>query len=497
MLVKRRSFLVAAAGAPALVLGARAEIPPAAAREALVKAARFMRSIATEGGYLWRYSLDLKERAGESKATATQIWVQPPGTPSLGAAFLRAHAVTQEPLFLEAARDAADALASGQLASGGWDYLIEFDPVKRAAWFRRADIGSCTAAEAAKRRNISTYDDDTSQSAIRFLLALAEATPGSRDPRDGRARIALDYALQKLIEAQYPNGAWPQRHDGQPCNPADYPVLKATLPVTYPREYGKENYFRHYTLNDHTQRDCILTLLEAWRRTGRQDCLAAAKRGADFLLLAQLPEPQPAWAQQYNAGMEPAWARAFEPPAVCTSESVGVLRLLLDLHLELGEARWLEPHARAFAWFQRSALSPGLWARYYELHTNRPIYGDRDGKIHHRLEDISEERQRGYSWRGDYGVAGAIAAFDELKGLGREAVRARAVPKPLTAAQRESRRRKLEPQTQAVINSLDAEGRWVTKAAARKSSSVPGDRVETSVFLRNLEVLCDYLEAAK
>jgi hypothetical protein len=241
----------------------------------------------------------------------------------------------------------------------------------------------------------------------------------------------------------------------------------------------------------------MLTLLDAWRRTGRPDCLAAVKRGADFLLLAQLPEPQPAWAQQYNARMEPAWARAFEPPAVCTSESVGVLRLLMDLHVELGEARWLEPHARAFAWFQRSALSPGLWARYYELHTNRPIYGDRDGKIYHRLEDISEERRRGYSWRGDYGVAGAIAAFDELKRLGRDVVRARAVPKSLTAAQRESRLRKLEPQVQAVIISLDAEGRWVTKSAARKSSSVPGDRIETSFFLRNVEVLCDYLEAAK
>ena len=61
------------------------------ARVTMEKATAFMRSIATEGGYLWRYSPDLKERAGEEKATATQIWVQPPGTPSMGMPFLTLH----------------------------------------------------------------------------------------------------------------------------------------------------------------------------------------------------------------------------------------------------------------------------------------------------------------------------------------------------------------------------------------------------------------------
>src|SRR5688572_5231579 len=61
------------------------------ARAALERATTFFQSISTRGGYLWRYSEDLKERAGETKATDTQIWVQPPGTPSVGMAFLRAY----------------------------------------------------------------------------------------------------------------------------------------------------------------------------------------------------------------------------------------------------------------------------------------------------------------------------------------------------------------------------------------------------------------------
>ena len=61
---------------------------------ALKKAVVYLRSISTEGGYLWRYSLDLKTRAGETAATDTQVLIQPPGTPSIGIVFLEAHAAT-------------------------------------------------------------------------------------------------------------------------------------------------------------------------------------------------------------------------------------------------------------------------------------------------------------------------------------------------------------------------------------------------------------------
>lgn len=495
----RRAFLLAA-GQLVAVAGLRAAEPlslPPRARDALVRAVRYLRSIATEGGYLWRYSLDLKERAGETKATATQIWIQPPGTPSVGEALLKAYAATKEKLFLEAARDAGDALATGQLESGGWDYLIEFDPAKRGAWLRRTDVGQVPAADLARRKNISTFDDDNTQSAVRFLLALADVTKNSTDPRDARVRSALDYALKQMLAAQYPNGAWPQRYDGKPRNAADYPILKATIPATYPREYGKENYFRHYTLNDNTQRDCILTMLDAWHRTGRREFLDAVKRGADFLLLAQLPEPQPTWAQQYNTRMEPAWARTFEPPAACTSESVGVIRLLTDLYFELGEERYLEPLPRAIAWFKRSEISPGLWARYYELHTNKPIFGDRDGKIYYHVEDISEERQKGYSWKGAYGVPGAIAHFDEVRQRGREAMLAKLNGKGLTSAQRAARAKSLEPRVQAAIAALDEQGRWVTKGDLKKRDFDFSDRIETATFIRHIGLLSDYLEAAQ
>jgi PelA/Pel-15E family pectate lyase len=39
-----------------------------------------------------------------------------------------------------------------------------------------------------------------------------------------------------------------------------------------------------------------------------------------------------------------------------------------------------------------------LWARFYEIGSNRPLFGDRDGTIHTDVQEISSERRNGYAW---------------------------------------------------------------------------------------------------
>ena len=39
-----------------------------------------------------------------------------------------------------------------------------------------------------------------------------------------------------------------------------------------------------------------------------------------------------------------------------------------------------------------------IWSRYYEIGTDRPIFGDRDKSIHDNVNEISRERRKGYSW---------------------------------------------------------------------------------------------------
>ncbi len=470
----RTRMLVTALLAGAAI-GYGADSVAADARAALAKATAGMRAIATEGGYLWRYSADLRERRGEENATAAQIWVQPPGTPSVGMVFLRAYAATGDSCHRDAAFAAAFALVRGQLQSGGWDYCIDFDPAAAARVLRRKDAPPKDAARP--RANRTMYDDDNTQSALRFLLA-CNAAAGT-DEAAAPIREALLYGLAMMRAAQYPNGAWPQAFDGAPRDPARYPVMPARIPAAYPPTPPKESYKTHYTLNDDTQRDCIATMLEAYRRLGTREYRDAALAGADFLLLAQLPAPQRAWAQQYDARMEPAWARAFEPPAVCAAESVGAIHTLLDVYLETGDARYTSPIPAALAWYARVELRPGVWARFYELGTDKPIYGDRDGKVHYRLDEISEERRTGYSWEGGYGVRAVKTRYEEILRKGRDAY---------LAEQAARANRKDAPDENAVkkvLAALGPDGRWVVEGS-----------IETKVFIRNVETLCAYLEAA-
>ena len=95
------------------------------AAAAMRKAATFYRSqVARHGGYVYYYSPDLRTRLGEGPAAADQIWVQPPGTPTVGMAYLKAYEATGEPQYVEAATEAAEALIYGQLKSGGWQNSI-------------------------------------------------------------------------------------------------------------------------------------------------------------------------------------------------------------------------------------------------------------------------------------------------------------------------------------------------------------------------------------
>ncbi|MFM8468510.1 MAG: hypothetical protein ACKODH_00830, partial [Limisphaerales bacterium] len=60
-----------------------------------------------------------------------------------------------------------------------------------------------------------------------------------------------------------------------------------------------------------------------------------------------------------------------------------------------------------------------------------------------------------------------------------------------------SRAKSLESRVQAAIAALDEQGRWVTKGDLKKRDFDFSDRVETSVFIRNVELLADYLAAAQ
>jgi PelA/Pel-15E family pectate lyase len=344
---------------------------------AMRRAADFYRhKVSTEGGYHYYYTADLSYGRSESAEGPTQVEVQREATPIVALAYLDVWDLTGDREYLEHARAAAHALVRGQLCSGGWDYLIEFDPEKRKQYQYRSDH-NC----ADGRRGVTNLDDNVTQAAVRVLMRVDRALQF----QDKAIHEAALFALEKLMAAQYPIGAWPQRFR-QPPDPSKYPVRRASYPASWDRKWPGPEYQQHYTFNDNSIVDAIDMMLEAARIYRDPRYRQSAEKGGQFILLAQMPDPQPAWAQQYDANMHPAWARVFEPPSVTGGESHGIMRGLMALYRETGDRKYLDPIGKALDYLKRSVvprgteevfrrLPPGpVLARFYELQTNRPIY---------------------------------------------------------------------------------------------------------------------------
>jgi PelA/Pel-15E family pectate lyase len=431
---------------------------------AMRKAATFFRTkAATHGGYVYYYSPDLTQRWGEGTATAQQIWVQPPGTPTVGLAYLRAFEATGDIFYLEAAREAAEALVYGQLASGGWTNAVDFDPAgKLVAQYRNGQ---------GRGRNYSTLDDGISQGALRLLMQTDRALGFKhREIHD-----AADTARKALLAAQFPSGGFPQVWSG-PVAP--HAPVKATYPDY---DWRTENRIKDYwdlpTLNDDLAGNVAQALLEAWDINQDKLCRAALVKLGDFLLLAQMPEPQPGWAQQYDTKMRPVWARKFEPPAVASRESMDALETLLLVYRLTDDAKYLVPFPSALAWLRRSLLPDGQLSRYYELQTNKPLYMTDD----YRLTNDDARLPKHYGWKIESRLATIEAAL--------AAARARIAPTiPGTD----------EDQVRKILAALDSEGRWISVYAEERLVGQPkfkaGEQfIASEVFAANLEALSDYV----
>lgn len=426
-------------------------VPPSDVEAALKSAGTFFaEKVSYGGGYLWTYKADLSDQWGEGQATREQVWVQPPGTPAIGQAFLRMYKATGERYYLGAARAAGDALIRGQLACGGWHYLIDFSDAGSERFHYRRNAGSGDP-ESADGKNRATFDDNTTQSAIRFLIALDQVEHRKE------LREAIDAGLGFMLEAQYPNGAWPQW----------YPL-------------ADKGYCHLYTFNDGATNDCIKTMLDAYYAYRDRRYRDSALKGGDFIILSQLKEPQAGWAAQYDKDLKPAWARWFEPPSLDASCTANNIKTLMDLYLETGSRRFLEPIPAAVDWLRRSMFEDGRWYRFYEVGTNEPLFVTADQKVVHEYKNV----RKGYSWMGGWG-GGAIAKWEHLSKVGRFKVLAEQRAKPTPQAARSSAERMVD-RVSDVIDDLDSQGRWTN-----------GDMLRCEDFLADTGVLCSYLELLK
>ena len=460
-----------------------ADTPTRAEAEAALRRAVtfFHEKVAVEGGYVYRYSADLTKREGEGKVGMSTVWVQPPGTPAVGMALVDAYEWTGSDfkVCLDAARDAAMCLVKGQLHSGGWTSRIDFDPSARKRMAYRIDVARLPGGVPAKKmRNYSTLDDDKTQAALRCLIRYDHATGF----KDKVIHEATKRALESVLAAQFPNGGWPQGYTG-PAAPGRYEPRKASYAPDgkYTREKA---YWDFVTLNDDLIRDAVDTLALAEKVYGDERCRAAIERAGRFLILAQMPEPQPGWAQQYDWDMRPCWARRFEPPAITGGESQGAMRTLMRIYELTGDRQYLAPLPKALAYYKRSLLPDGRLARFYEPMTNKPLYFNRQYELTYKDDDLPTH----------YGFK-VTSKLDQIE----------AKYKDLTASEWKPPSGKRHPpkvsaaKARAIIQALDERGAWVEDGSLRYwGKGDPTKRVISSAtFAENVRALAGYVAGTR
>src|SRR5215204_6955508 len=271
----------------------------------------------------------------------------------------------------------ADNLLLYQRDTGGWDKNIDM-----AASLSAAEIEKLTSL---KKETDSNIDNGATYTQLTYLARVVTAKP------EARYREAFIKGFDYLLKAQYTNGGWPQY----------YPNLSG--------------YFKHITYNDDAMIGVMKLLRDvAAKKPGylfvddqrRLKAAAAVEKGIECILKTQIVVDgrKTVWCAQHDeVTFAPAPARKFEVSSLSGGESVGIVRFLMSI--KDPSRAVIEAVESAIAWFEQSQLKgikwvekrdasqPGgidrvviqdpeggsIWARFYEIGTNRPIFVGRDG----------------------------------------------------------------------------------------------------------------------
>jgi PelA/Pel-15E family pectate lyase len=293
-----------------------------------------------------------------------------------------------------------------QRDNGGW--ATNWDPR------RILDAAEAARVRADKAREDTSFDNRTTYTQVEYLARAYQLT------RDERFRDGALRGLELTLKAQHPSGGFPHSYPG-----------------------GGEAYHRHITFMDDVTPGVLQMLRQAAHGAPPYEFLDAAwrarlanalRRGdACVLKLQVVVDGTPTvWAGQYDSTtLLPADGRSFELASLVSDESVAVVEYLM--RIEPPSAEVVRAIEAAVAWFERSKIhglrveqvaapqvrykyhtsthdlrvvedpaAPPLWARFYEIPTNRPFMANRDGIKVYSLDRVERERRTGYRWYGEF-----------------------------------------------------------------------------------------------
>jgi PelA/Pel-15E family pectate lyase len=320
--------------------------------------------VAYKGGYVWSYLPDLSRRWGEMEATPTMIWIQPPGTPSMGHLFLDAYHATGDEYYYRAAEGVGSALAAAQHPSGGWNYIADFaGEASLRNWYNTIGKNAWRLEEFQHYYGNATFDDAGTAESAKFFLRLYV------EKKDARHKAPLDKAIKFILDSQYPIGAWPQRFPRAPV---------AGL-------HGLPDYTSFATFNDDVAAENMDFLLMCYQAFGDQTLIDPIVRGMSAFIVTQMGPPQPAWGLQHTLDLQPSGARTYEPKALVTHTTAANIGLLIRFYRLTGETKYLARIPEVLDWLENLTLPPGVappgrtHPTFVELGTNDALYVHREG----------------------------------------------------------------------------------------------------------------------
>ena len=346
-----------------LKLHAQSPVSNQTVRETMLKATRYMvEEVSTNGGYLWNYLPDFSRQWGEMEAYPTMIWLQHPGTISMGHLFLDAYENTNNDYYYQAAEKAASAIIWGQSHEGGWNYMVDFAGDRSLKqWYATIGKNGWRLEEFQHYYGNSTFDDDITSDAARFLLRMY------LEKLDPKFKPPLDKAIDFILKSQYAEGGWPQR----------YPLMHDF------NKQGHPDYTSYYTFNDDVTWENVHFLIQCYETLGEQRFLDPIRRGMDFYLFSQ--DGCGAWGQQLTPDMKTAGARTYEPAAFLPATSCENALLLLKFYELTGDNRYLARVPAAIKWLESVELPAGKtdgdrnYPMFVDPATGKPIYAHRKG----------------------------------------------------------------------------------------------------------------------
>ena len=253
----------------------------------------------------------------------------------------------------------------------------------------------------------ATIDD---QATTREIKGLANAYQSTQNPVYLKA---VENGIKYLLTAQNLAGGWGQ---------------------FYPDSSG---YHKHITYNDNAMIDVMWVLkyasecnngFEKIDKNLSKQAKIAVEKGISCVLKTQFIQngKLTAWCAQHDRNtLLPAKARMFELPSLSGNESVGIIKFLMSIDKPSAEIKiaikaavaWLEsvkivgiktkdiPDASQTKGKDRIVVEDPtsiLWARFYDLQTNKPFFTGRNSIAKNSLAEIENERRVGYAYYGTW-----------------------------------------------------------------------------------------------